>query len=337
MAEEKDLEVDLEKLTDAFRALREKAKELGIKDSHLVKISSVKSLQKKRVTFFVLTTAIFGLLGIFGGVAFLLHRHEFTHHSLFKFSQYLIDFSMDKDICLLPYPEIILDMFRPPVNCSVCKEVHKVDRVSALSKEEFLRKYAYTARPVVITDGTKDWTAPEYFSFKYFKSIYSPDSPVMSSEDSNCQFFPYQSGYTALEEVFNMSEKDANMEGKPWYIGWSNCDSSAANELRKHYNMPYFLPETSESSKTDWVFMGCPGYGAHLHIDAVGNPSWQAQIKGTKKWTLEPPPECSHICDPKLEVIVNTGEIIVLDTNKWFHQTDIIGKEMSITIGSEYD
>lgn len=46
----------------------------------------------------------------------------------------------------------------------------------------------------------------------------------------------------------------------------SNCDSSAANELRKHYKIPYFLPDTSESSKTDWVFMGCPGYGAHLHV-----------------------------------------------------------------------
>lgn len=28
---------------------------------------------------------------------------------------------------------------------------------------------------------------------------------------------------------------------------------------------------------------------------------------------------------------------VVLDTNKWFHQTDIVGKELSITIGSEYD
>ena len=46
-----------------------------------------------------------------------------------------------------------------------------------------------------------------------------------------------------------------------------------------------------------------------LQIDAVGNPSWQAQIKGTKKWTLEPPPECAHVCDPKLEVTVNSGEI----------------------------
>ena len=46
-----------------------------------------------------------------------------------------------------------------------------------------------------------------------------------------------------------------------------------------------------------------------MQIDAVGNPSWQAQIKGTKEWSLEPPPECAHICDPLLKVTVNPGEI----------------------------
>ena len=48
----------------------------------------------------------------------------------------------------------------------------------------------------------------------------------------------------------------------------SNCDSSAANVLRKYYQKPYFLPDDSESSKTDWIFMGCPGYGAHLHVSS---------------------------------------------------------------------
>ena len=46
----------------------------------------------------------------------------------------------------------------------------------------------------------------------------------------------------------------------------SNCDSSAANVLRQHYQRPYFLPQTAESSRTDWIFMGSPGYGAHLHV-----------------------------------------------------------------------
>ena len=48
----------------------------------------------------------------------------------------------------------------------------------------------------------------------------------------------------------------------------SNCDSSAANILRDHYERPYFLPADAESSKTDWIFMGSPGYGAHMHVGA---------------------------------------------------------------------
>lgn len=41
---------------------------------------------------------------------------------------------------------------------------------------------------------------------------------------------------------------------------------AAGNILRQHYQRPYFLPPSAESSKTDWIFMGSPGYGAHLHV-----------------------------------------------------------------------
>ena len=220
MATEKKQELDFQKVTEAFTALRKKAKELGIKDSQLAKISAVKTLKNKRITCFVLTSFLFGLIGTFCGVGLVLYQQEIiTHESLYRFTQYIIDFDVEKDICLIPYPEIILDMFRPPVNCSICKEVHMVDRVNSLSKEEFVRKYAYTGRPVVITDGAKDWSAPDHFSFSYFKSIYGPESPVFT-EDEKCQFFPYQTNFKTLKDVFNMSAKDANMEGKPWYIGW---------------------------------------------------------------------------------------------------------------------
>lgn len=54
---------------------------------------------------------------------------------------------------------------------------------------------------------------------------------------------------------------------KPWYIGWSNCQDSAALEMRSLYSRPYFLPKTSgEPTATDWIFMGGPGKGAHLHV-----------------------------------------------------------------------
>ncbi|KAH9362512.1 hypothetical protein HPB48_015574 [Haemaphysalis longicornis] len=43
-------------------------------------------------------------------------------------------------------------------------------------------------------------------------------------------------------------------------------------------------------------------------IDHVGKPSWQAQIRGKKLWTLKPVPECYATCH-ELRVVVQPGEI----------------------------
>ncbi|KAI1303662.1 hypothetical protein HDE_02248 [Halotydeus destructor] len=122
----------------------------------------------------------------------------------------------------------------------------------------------------------------------------------------------------------------------PWYIGWSNCDPEIASRLRTFYQRPYFLPTSSESSRLDWIFMGTAGHGAHMHVDSVGYVSWQAQLRGRKKWTIEPPSECWLSCD-KFQVTLEPGDIIVLDTDKWYHQTEILDGDTSVTIGSEYD
>ena len=214
-------EHELQKVSDSFGALRRRAKELGIKDSQLTKLTSVRNLRKRRSTCLVFTSFVFGLVGILTGFGLIFYQQGLlSNQSLWKVAEYVLDFDIEKDFCVIPYPEIILDMFRPPVECAICEDVHQVDRVSLLSREEFVRKYAYTSRPVVITDGTKDWTASQHFSFDYFKSIYGPESPVLLSEDQKCQFFPYKTNFKSLQEVFNMSKEDANMKGNPWYIGW---------------------------------------------------------------------------------------------------------------------
>lgn len=53
---------------------------------------------------------------------------------------------------------------------------------------------------------------------------------------------------------------------EPWYFGWSNCNAAIANVLRQHYGRPYFLPKMSENYPIDWLFIGGPGHGAHLHV-----------------------------------------------------------------------
>ena len=119
------------------------------------------------------------------------------------------------------------------------------------------------------------------------------------------------------------------------YVGWSNCNSYAAEILRQHYERPYFLPVDSEMSRVDWIFMGF-SYGAAIHIDDVTNPSWQAQISGIKYWTFKPPAECIFKCST-IYANVYPGDVIVFDSNRWFHSTHILGDEISLTIGSEYD
>lgn len=176
-----------------------------------------------------------------------------------------------------------------------------------MSPEIFEKNYAYSAVPLIITDATQNWTAHETFSFNFFKDTYSNSKRKNKALD--CQFFPYKSGFRDLFEGLSIPESRAELKRgeQSWYFGWSNCQSSTAEILRRHYSKPYFLPETSENGAVDWIFMGWGGLGAHMHVDNVRLPSWQAQIKGTKKWILAPPPECYFECDT-FEVVVQPGE-----------------------------
>lgn len=249
--------------------------------------------------------------------------------------------------------------------------------------------YAYSGRPVIVKDALANWTAVDVFSYEFFSELYTKESNALASRSQRCQFFPYKTEFRSLEEALTMSED--RQSNQPWYFGWSNCDSQTADVLRRHYSRPYFLPERSESSRTDWIFMGTAGLGAHMHVrvsnrllckcssrsrfnlmlnrysrlvlgtkvDHVSLPSWQAQCRGKKVWSLEPPPECHYQCQ-SMEVTVEAGDTsnkcysiilfkirtsflneiftpVVLDTNIWYHKTNVVSEEVSITIGSEYD
>lgn len=79
----------------------------------------------------------------------------------------------------------------------------------------FANSYAYSGKPVVITDAMMNWTAPKVFSFSFLKTLYH-------GEDANCQFFPYKTEFHSLQDVFDMSDSRATMAKgtKPWYVGW---------------------------------------------------------------------------------------------------------------------
>lgn len=90
--------------------------------------------------------------------------------------------------CLVSVPDTLSHAFRPPLDCNFCRNVTQADRVSNIFPRDFEAKYAYNAKPVIVTDATRNWTAHDVFDFWYFKDVYN--FAQSHSERMNCQFFP---------------------------------------------------------------------------------------------------------------------------------------------------
>jgi len=237
--------------------------------------------------------------------------------------------------CMLYNNFIIKEITRPILDCNFCSKNVEPITFENLTKELFSH-LAYSSKPVLVRHGCEKWDALTVFSFKFFRDLYLTKPELLKTVEDECQFFSFNTTFLTLEDVFNMPATAVTFQDGPWYIGWSNCNPEIASELRQHYKRPEFLPDNSEASAIDWIFMGGAGKGASMHIDYVHRPSWQAQISGKKTWTLVPPPECEAVCST-IRIDVNKGDIVLIDTNKWYHDTFIHPGEMSITIGSEYD
>lgn len=182
-------------------------------------------------------------------------------------------------------------LFRPPEDCSMCRDLRAVVRVANITSDEFENNFAYSATPVIVTDAATGWKAMKVelrksttdmppplatkyfvmlliffqkFDFNFFSDFYK--NGKMGKQINDCFFFAYKSGLNSLDEVFEMDEKRSNLSGDPWYVGWSTCYDEESRRLRGYYEKPYFLPRTAESDMVDWIFMGGPGQGAHMHV-----------------------------------------------------------------------
>lgn len=145
----------------------------------------------------------------------------------------------------------------------MCFDVKNVDKVKNISKNQF-ELYASKTKPLVVVDGTKDWSSIETFNFDFFKKLYEDNRETKDE----CQFFPYKTEFKSLREALNMSSARSRLEPgtESWYIGWSNCNDNAGKVLRNYYKKPYFFSDTSENIALSWIFMGGPGFGAHMHV-----------------------------------------------------------------------
>ncbi|EEB13286.1 conserved hypothetical protein [Pediculus humanus corporis] len=237
--------------------------------------------------------------------------------------------------CVIPNNYFIWEATRPVTDCSMCENVTEVLNLQNCSREQFA-KYAYTSKPLVIRNAASHWPAMKIFNFKFFKELFENIEGSYQSVEDECQFLTFKTEFISLKEVFNMSKKRVeNGKGeKPWYVGWSVCHSEMLAKMREYYPRPHFFPEEAEHSHLDYIFMGYQ-QGAVMHLDYISRLMWQAQIIGRKTWKLVPPPECDNICN-KMTVTVEPGDIVLLDTRQWYHDTTIEDGQFSLTVSSEY-
>jgi len=242
------------------------------------------------------------------------------------------------DRCILETPEsgYGVDFCRTPVNCDTCRHVRRIDEVhvSEISWEEFYSGYADIGRPLIIRNATLHWPIMTQLTFEWLKKAYLSDPEILDYDDKECWFNNYKSKQLgSLRSVFRM----AGPRERDWYVGWAVCQPQIAEKLLELYERPTFLHPDSTPPKKPWIFIGTPGPGAHVHIDNVDLSSWQAQVSGTKSWLLRPPPECWLQCHGDMEARVSPGDIIVVNTNLWYHSTRIEGEDISLVITNEFD
>lgn len=124
-------------------------------------------------------------------------------------------------------------VFRPVTkDCSFCEGVIDVDRLTSLDPETFATKYAFTGRPVVVVGEGSNWPALRVFSLEFLRSLYF-DVIGRGHVDAimrQCNFFRYRApSVRSLVELLDKARANSS-----FYVGWSNCESSAVKMALRH-------------------------------------------------------------------------------------------------------
>ena len=216
-------DADFELAKIRFSKLNYKAKVLQIQDNDIKSISFMKRHEEYsfNILTFIIKLLIRFTIIIITIALILLAAVKFyviEAKAVAFWSTYITGNNLDTDPCIIEFSETMLETFRPPVECSFCKELSYIERVSNLSQKTFEEKYAYSGIPIIVTDGAKNWSALDIFSFDYIKSVYKIGTSRTSCQV--CQFFPYKSKFKNLDDVFQMPFEMKQMKSEPWYIGW---------------------------------------------------------------------------------------------------------------------
>lgn len=128
-----------------------------------------------------------------------------------------------------------------------------------------MKQYAYLPQPIIIKNAVAHWLARDKLTFQYLKDLYHRHPDALANFNDECQFLPFKSTFSSLDEFFSMPESQINSGEPTWYVGFSNCQPNILAELRALYPRPHFLPDDAEIPNTDYTFLGY-NEGAVMHV-----------------------------------------------------------------------
>ncbi|GBN90396.1 hypothetical protein AVEN_10101-1 [Araneus ventricosus] len=125
---------------DLFRDLFNKCQKLGIPPKEFAQLSSVRKLRSKQ-NYFLKSISVW-LFSAFVLVCALVlsFGSEPIAVVLAKIWYHFRDYDIENELCVLNMPPEVQNIFMPPVDCSICRNLTEVERVKNISPQEFERR-----------------------------------------------------------------------------------------------------------------------------------------------------------------------------------------------------
>ncbi|MBX7101637.1 MAG: cupin-like domain-containing protein [Myxococcaceae bacterium] len=242
----------------------------------------------------------------------------------------------------------------------------ELERRTNLSQLEFIRRYLRGNRPVVVSDGARDWKAVGRWTPEYFKEL-------LGNEEVNLQGHYFEvTGRTTFGKYIDSlpTSRQPEVPGAPRvvpYLRWSD-EGGFTDKLfalvKEDWGRPYFLPSYfyihppvlySDPTRFRYpaagVYFSGPGAVTRLHADSGISNAVVCQVYGHKRCIIIAPDELHLFPDlstrqpvpehlPEhaqsyrgarvMETTIGPGDVLFVPAN-WLHEVYTIDRSISLT------
>lgn len=169
--------------------------------------------------------------------------------------------------------------------------IDSIERVdyNSLTELEFIQKYEYTSRPVIIQGVADKWAGLTQWKMNKLIERFGESKFKCGESDSGRKLKVTMNEY--MEYVLY------GKDDSPLYLFESNLEEHPeAKAMQNDYTQPKFfrnnlftlLPEV-DMPPHRWFLIGPKRSGSEIHQDPLGTSAWNTSVQGFKRWILIPP------------------------------------------------